>query len=263
MNALNPIPQSRKFPLILIIALFSIAGFYSCDEKEELVSEDIAAYLPLVPGKYITYRLDSMVFTSFGSVTEIHKYQVKHQVDALLTDNIGRPAYRVFYYIRNEAGTSPWQTAGSYFITPLADQVEVIDDNLRVIKLHMPVTDGFSWKGNRYLPANPYNTLYDFNNDDFMDDWDFYYDGLPGSFSHAGFNYDNVLSVEQVDELFNVPITSPSSYASQSRAVEKYSKDIGLVYREFVMWEYQPNTGNPAGPSKTGFGVTMWMIDHN
>ncbi len=31
----------------------------------------------------------------------------------------------------------------------------------------------------------------------------------------------------------------------------------------YEMWEYQPNTGGSGGPYKTGFGITMWMIDHN
>ena len=45
-------------------------------------------------------------------------------------------------------------------------------------------------------------------------------------------------------------------------SVEKYSKTIGLIYRQFILWEYQPNPSGP-DPYNTGFGVTMWMIDHN
>jgi hypothetical protein len=96
-----------------------------------------------------------------------------------------------------------------------------------------------------------------------MGDWEYFYDGQPGSFSYRGNNYANVITVEEIDEAFNVPIVSTSSYAAKTRSVEKYSKNIGLVYREYEIWEYQPNTGNPAGPYKTGFGVTMWMIDRN
>ena len=43
----------------------------------------------------------------------------------------------------------------------------------------------------------------------------------------------DVFTVEQQDETQNVPNTDPTSYASQARSVEKYSKDIGLVYREY------------------------------
>jgi hypothetical protein len=72
-----------------------------------------------------------------------------------------------------------------------------------------------------------------------------------------------VVTVEQIDEAFNVPITNPGFYASRSRAVDRYAKGIGLVYKELELWEHQPNTGGAGGPYKTGFGITMWMIDHN
>ncbi len=243
-----------------------IVTLFSCNKKEEYVSDKLSDYVPLTPGKYITYRLDSMVFTNFGRTTEVHRYQVKNVIDALITDNLGRPSYRVFRYLRDSLGTTPWQPAGTFFITALADQLELIEDNLRFIKLHLPIKDAFSWKGNKYLPSGvnaPYWELFDFNNDDNMESWDYYYDGVPASFSYRSNNYSNVQTVEEADETFNVPITIPTAYAARTRAVEKYSKNIGLVYREYELWEYQPNTGNPAGPFKTGFGITMWMIDHN
>ncbi len=255
-----------RFQSIIRFSLlaFSAIIFFSCNEKEEFTTESINDYIKLTPGKYITYRIDSMVFTNFGRDIEYRKYQVKHVIDAQITDNEGRPAYRVYRYLRDTAGLQPWQAAGSYAITPLADQIELTENNLRFIKLHLPIRSGFTWRGNKYLPDNPYNSAgYNFSNDDNMEDWDFTYNGDPVSFSYRGNNYTDVLTVEQVDEAFNVPITSPTSYAAKSKSVEKYSKNIGMIYREYELWEYQPNTGNPAGPYKTGFGITMWMIDHN
>jgi hypothetical protein len=250
------------------ILAVAIIALFSCNKKEDYVTDKLNDYIPLTSGKYITYRLDSMVFTTFGRVTEIHKYQVKHIIDAQITDNIGRPSYRVNVYIRDSAGLQPWQSAGNtYFITPLTNQVEVIENNLRFIKLHAPVKDAYTWKGNAYLPSDtcggPYCPLYKFSNDDDIQNWDFRYDGNSSSFSYRGINYSNVISIEEANEALNVPIVVPTSYASKTRSVEKYAKNTGLVYREYELWEYQPNTGNPAGPFKTGFGITMWMIDHN
>jgi hypothetical protein len=96
-----------------------------------------------------------------------------------------------------------------------------------------------------------------------MVDWDFYFDGSSSSFSYQGQNYTDVYTVEQADEAINVPITDPTAYAANTRSVERYSKNIGLVYRELELWEYQPNPGGAGGPYKTGFGIKMWMIDHN
>jgi hypothetical protein len=77
-------------------------------ETEEFKTEAIADYMPLAVGKYITYRLDSTVFTNFGRNEEIHKYRVKHVVDAQITDNLGRPSYRILRYLSDSLGHQPW-----------------------------------------------------------------------------------------------------------------------------------------------------------
>ncbi len=250
----------RILPFLLL--LLSATGLFSCTNKtDDFASPAMSDYLPLQPGKYIIYRLDSTVFTNLNRDVEIHKYQVKHQVDAEIADNLGRPSYRVFRYVRDEAGLTPWAPDGSYYITMLNDQTEVIDDNQRVIKLHIPLREGFSWKGNRYLPDNPYGGIYSFSVDDDMKNWDFYYDTFQ-DFSYQGRTYTDVLTVEQVNESTNLPIQPSYTIASKERSVERYSRDIGLVYREYHLWEYQNNSSS-ANPTYTGFGITMWMIEHN
>ncbi len=252
-----------SIPRFGLLALF-VSALFSCNEKEEFTSEALQDYMPLAVGKFISYRLDSMVFTNFGRNTEIHSYQEKHVIDAEITDNLGNTSYRVNVFQRDSAGLQSWQpTTTTYFITPFSDQVEVVYDNLRFISMHLPLKDGYSWKGNKYLSNNPYETLFTFSNDDNMIDWDYYYDGAPSTFSYRGNNYSEVFTVEQADESYNVPITDPNAYAARSRSVEKYSKNTGLIYKQYELWEYQPNPGGPGGPYKTGFGITMWMIDHN
>jgi hypothetical protein len=236
----------------------------ACSNKtEQFESEQITDYTNLAPGKYITYRIDSTVFVDLGRTQEIHSYQQKHEVDALITDNLGRPSYRVFRYIRDSAGLQPWQANGSYYITPLQDQVETIEDNLRTIRLHMPFNEGFSWKGNRYLPIdNSYFPAYNFSNDEGMGNWDFYYHEFSSSFSHRNQVYNDVWAVEIIEEAGNIPVTDPNSYGARNRAIDRYAKNIGLVYRQFDMWEYQPPAQSATG-YYVGFGITMWMIDHN
>ena len=63
---MNPFLMNTKPYHFLIIAFFSLA-FFSCkEEKEELQTESIADYVALSPGKYITYHLDSTVFTQLA-----------------------------------------------------------------------------------------------------------------------------------------------------------------------------------------------------
>jgi len=254
--------------LILVLATFFI---FSCKKKVEVIDDTdyqkerlTELLMPLQAGKYITYRVDSTVFTNFGRTTEIHKYLVKHVVNAAITDNLERPSIRVYTYITDTAATQPWQPNGAYYITLLDDHVEVIEDNLRVVKLHTPVRASNKWKGNSYLGNDPYGSLYNFSNDDAMADWDFYFDGdVQSSVTVQGNSYHDVWTVQEDDELD--PITAPSDYGSVNFAKEMYSKNVGLVYRELTMWEQQPNftPPNTYDPYRVGFGIKMWMVDHN
>jgi hypothetical protein len=245
----------------LLSTLF--VSLYSCtSKKEDYITEPLSDYFPLEVGKYITYRLDSLVFVDFERVPEIHRYQVKHVVDALVTDNLGRPSYRIFRYLRDSAGIENWVPNGSYFITPLDFQIEVVEDNLRFIKLHAPLRESYSWRGNKYLATDPYDLFgFAFSPDNDMWKWDYTYDFSQSPFEWQGYTYDNVYSVEQEDIADRVPIVDWTSYASRVRSVERYSKNIGLIYRDYQLWEYQPDSA--PYPFYIGFGITMWMIDHN
>ena len=264
MNQLHHLMRCSLLSKALIIGFLSLSIFSCKKTTEEFQTEPLTDYFILEVGKYITYRVDSTVFTTFGTVEETHKYQVKHQVDAQVVDNLGRPSFRIFRFIRDSTGTLPWSPDGTYFITPLFDQVEVIEDNRRVIKMHLPVRNGNSWKGNKYLPTNAYNELNTDNSyDNGMEDWDFYFDGEREATTVInGQTYTDVYTIQQADESYNVPITNPTLFALKVFSQEKYSKGIGLVYRNLILWEYQPNPGGP-GPYRVGFGIKMWMIDHN
>jgi hypothetical protein len=249
---------------ISLLALTSLIIFSCSNKTETFVTDKLSDYLPLQTGKYITYRLDSLVFTNFGTVAVTRRYQMRQVVDAQLTDNLGRPSYRVYTFIRDSAGTLPWTASGTYFVTPLSSQIELTEDNLRVIKLHLPIREGYEWNGNSYLSDNPYSSIYVFNNDEDIQSWDFTYDTFEPAASYRGNNYTNVYTVLEQDESGNAtspnpPVTDPAQYGFYTKSLEKYSKDIGLIYRKYVLWEYQTN------PTihYTGFGVTMWMIDHN
>ncbi|HEU5167437.1 MAG TPA: hypothetical protein VFU29_17960 [Chitinophagaceae bacterium] len=244
--------------------LFSIT---SCEkETEEFKTEAIADYLPLAVGKYITYRLDSTVFTNLGRNEELHRYQVKHVVDAQIADNLGRPSYRILRYLRDSLGTQPWVENGTYFITPLTDEAEVIEDNLRYIKLHLPFKLNTDWKGNKYLARDPFGSIATFFNDDDMNAWDYNIENYESTTTIGGKSVNDVYTIFQIDEAGNAPVTNYSIPGYRTLATERYAKNIGLVTRDFIMWEYQPpSPGSPPGilGFKTGFGIKMWMVDHN
>jgi hypothetical protein len=193
--------RALSIRLLILLGLTAVLG--SCKEvKENLQVESVADYVALQPGKYITYRLDSTVFTQQGRSVEIHSYQEKHVIDAQFMDNTGRTSYRVFRYLRDTAGTGGWNAAGTYVITPLANSIEVIEDNMRVVKLITPIKEGNTWKGNRYLGFEPYASRYSFVNDDFMPDWEFTYTSTQDVFTYNQQELTGVVTVLQTDEQY-------------------------------------------------------------
>ncbi len=252
-------------PIVFRILPLLLPAFFLFSCKEEFEDFKVASAedysITLQPGKYITYRLDSLVFTQLGRSEETHSYQERHIVDLKITDNLNRPSYRVYRSLRDLAGTQPWRPSGSYLITPLENSVEVIEDNLRTIKLISPVKEGTTWKGARFFGTEPYASLYNFSNDDNIADWDFTIDSENETIVLNSKTINNVVSLTAIDESLNVPITDARSYASKTLLQEKFAKGIGLIFQEYILWEYQPNLNGT--PYKTGFGVKRSMIDHN
>lgn len=348
----------RAFCSFLPITILLCFLFVGCKQEVEEFKTDLPSdYIPLQVGKYITYRIDSTVFTQAGRAEETHSYLEKNLVEAQVTDNMGRTSYRIFRYLSDISGQGAWIAGGSYLITPLEHSVEVVENNMRSIKLVSPIQQDATWRGNRYIIDEPYFPLYDFTSPDnkYPSDWNFIMKEINGSLVLNNTPVNNVVSVVLVDEknlpdtltatstalnipstanlsfwvkgtatdtvrlnaapgtdsvvrlniynatdrvltLNNIPIPinfsrsyqwlnkwgyplvktrinnrdttiardtlySDLPYGIKSYGVDKYSKNIGLVYQELALWEYQPNPGGT--PYKIGFAIKRSMVSHN
>lgn len=244
----------RKIFLLTIIITATI--FSACKKSsEELQVPPVGDYYPLAVGKYVTYNLDSTIFINFGTKDTVIKYQVKHQVDALITDNLGRPAYRIIRYIRKTAANA-WVPDNTFMAVPTEFAVEFVENNMRFLKMKAPVRNGFAWKGNTYIDTYSLNS-----NVKYLDDWDYTYDSLNTKITLGALTVDSTLKIAQRDEVIGNP-ADLNSYSEINYGAEKYGKGIGLVYRNFLHIEYQPPRPGVGG-YKQGYGVTMTMIDHN
>jgi len=248
-----------------VLSLLAILIIYACNKQNPGINTaPLSDYMPMQIGKYVHYRLDSIRFVDFGQRDTIVSYDAKDVVDGELTDNTGRQTFRVIRYLRDVASTNENDYIASltYFVTPTRESIEVQEDNLKFQKLKLPVNNGYSWHGNAFLPATPYYQLYQFSNDEDINVWDYTYSNVNEPVTINGNDYDSTATVVQVADSSNVPIEFPDGLAYRNYWTEVYAKNIGLIYKEVVMWEYQPpNSGNPG--FRSGFGLTMSIIDHN
>ncbi|HEY4154048.1 MAG TPA: hypothetical protein VGM24_01425 [Puia sp.] len=239
--------------LVFLISLTALI-FSGCNKKNPLKTDIPADYYPIQVGKYIIYRMDSLKFINIGSQDTTISYLAKEVVEDSLTDNLGRPSYRVVRYLSDTTGTQPWEPSVAYLVTPTSQSVEVVDNNLRFIKLVTPVQDYISWKGNVYIDTKSVNSQVPY-----MDDWNYTYANTGQPYDVLEGTIPETVIVNEENETSGIE----GSYSQTIISVEVYGKGIGPIYKNFLHSEYQaPNLSNPAGTT-IGYGLTFNMVSHN
>ncbi|UEG50214.1 hypothetical protein LK994_01835 [Ferruginibacter lapsinanis] len=239
-----------------LIGIVTTVFFSSCTKTDTFSSADLNEYNPTIVGKYIVYNLDSTKFINFGTKDTVIKYQVKFQVDAAITDNLNRPAYRVFRYIRKTAADS-WQPDNSFLMVNTTSSLEFVENNMRFIKLKQPIRSDFSWKGNVFIDTYSADSEVKY-----LDDWEYTYENINEPLTLGAITLDSTITVNQRNEIVGDP-SNVLSYSELNIGVEKYAKNIGLVYKNFLHREYQPPTTIGGTGYALGYGITLTMIDHN
>lgn len=232
--------KKRKYLLFPAVLLAVCALPFCKKQTESYQAVPAADYYPVQVGKYIQYRLDSVVFTDYDQVREIHSYQVKDIVDAEITDNLGRPGFRIRRMMRDAAGTTAWQDNATFMVTILPGSVEYVADNLRFIKLVSPVRNDYYWPGNSYIFTGSGENSSSTSESEYayMYDWNYTYANVGQPYTVNNTTIDNTITVLQQDQSTGDPLLYPTSYADSTYSVEVYGKDIGLIYKDFLHWEY-------------------------
>jgi hypothetical protein len=247
--------------LVLVAMYFFTA---SCSEKMTTFDTPaLAEYFPLQVGKYITYRLDSTVLTQFGRDTVVRSYRARDMVDAQITDGEGRPSYRIIRSLSNLTGTSPFVPSSTFMATPeKTDWIEVVEDNLRFMKLRFPIIEAFEWKGNSFIDVTSLNSQYRY-----LADWTYAYQNVGQPATINGKTYPNTITVLQRDEVVPPGPFNPQFFKQYDYSIEIYALGIGLVYKNFDHKVWQPPTPPPdARPGyweDGSFRLVLSALDNN
>jgi hypothetical protein len=257
--------MKRSFGLLYwlpcLLVLLALGG---CEkEKDNRVYDAPATFFPSQIGKYIRYQLDSTRIVNFGQDKEVVSYQAKDVVEGTSTDLLGRPCLRVVRYLRplNSTNEQDWVTNISYEIIPGDNYVEVYENNLRFVKMQGPVKDGRSWIGNGYLPDEPFSK-YEFSAAMNIKSWEYAFEEVNASEEFNSKTYDSTVTITQIDDSSNIPVDNPFKPGQRLKWVEKYAKNIGLIYKDVIILEYQPETSSEDAYT-TGFGIRLTILDHN
>jgi len=261
--------------LCALIALIATIVITSCKKTTYTYPDSPMTnyFAPLQLGKYVIFRLDSLNFYYYGQLDTLTHYLAKDSVEEATTDLLGRPSWKVVRYLSDTQGTA-WTPTESYLVTPTRTTLEMVEDNLRYIKLAFPMDEGYSWTGSTYLPYAPYQDYFDFSDDSHLNvqRWNYTYQNVNKPYTVGNKVYDSTTTVLLVSDSINVVYDSTNapvivvdtSFASRTYWTETYAKNIGLIYRHTEIWEYQPPTPNGTQVGyKIGFEVTFNLVDHN
>jgi hypothetical protein len=237
----------------------------SCNKSETLETGTINDYFPIAVGKYQIFKLDSFVYVNFGQTKERRTHIIKDTVDAAIADNLGRPSFRVRRLFRNEADTMQWVDQMTYLVTPTRTSLEVVEENLRVIKLQLPVWEFVTWNGNRYLPDDIYPE-FGFNSTTHsrLSGWEYSYENVDMPMTVNGLKYDSTVTVtSSVNDSIGFPPTALTVPAFKTVWLETFARGVGLVSRHISLEEFQPRSSSYPSGYYSGFEVKQVMMRHN
>lgn len=188
----------------------------SCKKDKVELPPDVGYdYAPVTIGKYVIYDVDSIVYDDFKKDTTEFKYRIKEKLEENITDAEGRAALKLVRYIKLYNPTVsydniPWKIKDVWTCVRTKTTYEVVEEDIRFTKLVFPVVTDKTWNGNAY---NTSSAL----------DYKYKYTDMPETIN--GIAFDNVLFVEQKDDKLKNVI-------HREYYIEKYVKNIGLIYRE-------------------------------
>lgn len=186
-----------------------------CKKKTEEAPDLGYDYAPEFIGKYIVYDVDSVIYDDNDGDTTYYKYRIKEKYEEAFTDNEGRPAIKLVRYVKNYSPTvsydnMAWTIKDVWMANKTKTTYEVVEEDVRFVKLSFPIKEDAEWNGN----AQNTNS-----------EWLYSYKYFDQKEMINNTTFDNVLYVEQKDD-------KNKNNIHREFYIEKYAKQVGLVYKE-------------------------------
>ncbi|OWY24180.1 hypothetical protein C7N43_05505 [Sphingobacteriales bacterium UPWRP_1] len=235
--------------VMLIAALFTGLTVWSgCSSETEDLNLDYGyAYFPIDSGYWITYEVDSVLYSTFltQGVDTVHA-EVKELFSTPFTDNEGRQAITIERYTRY-SDTIAWENIipTVWYAVKDSQQAERMEGELRFQNMVFPVLDGLKWYGNAHINTNQDNTTN-------YAGWQYQYQQTGTPQTVNGFTFNQTTTVLQNDY---------EDLVTKIYSREVYARNVGMIEKE--RWILQLGSNDITSPlpwpqrAQRGFIVTM------
>ncbi len=138
--------EMRK--ILLIISLIGLG--IACKKSTPGETLDIGyAYFPIDTGLTWIYQVDSISYNDNTQSIDTFRFFLMERISGQVDDQLYKNHQIVERYVRkNDSDT--WQARANSYILKTANNVQVVDENIRIVKLIFPLGNVQSWNGNMY-----------------------------------------------------------------------------------------------------------------
>ncbi len=189
------------------------------------------SYVNTTVGSYNVYKVEEIVYNDFNNTVDTLRYTLKELNESVFKDNLGRNSIRLERYKLNEK--SQWAYWNTWFSTTDNFTMERVEENKRLVKLSLPLSDDAVWNINAYNSDNSITAYYDF---------------IHKPYKLDTFSFDSAIAVKS--ETIN-------SFIRQRQYYEVYANKIGLVYKNIVYIDL-----DITGTQKRGYKIKQQLIQH-
>ena len=246
-----------------IFFLFSILiVFNACKDKQVLDDTDITygyEYFPLQIGNEWIYRVDSITYDPAQSGGTISANQntvyVKEVVVDTFFDELGRLSHRIERFEKPFLDTT-WALRDVWSALRDARVAERFEENVRLVKMGFPLRFGDLFDPAVHLAEDATFPVAGEQIEIFKA-WEAEVLAVDEPATIGDFSFEKVTTIQLADE---------ENLLEKRYGLEKYAKDIGLIYKELEIYDTQRiDMENAPWEEKAekGFKVVVTLLDYN
>lgn len=204
---------TKGWHILLVLVIFA-----GCKDKNSDPVDLGHDFFPVNPGTWVEYDVDSIVHDPFNQRIDTFEFFVREVIESEFTDLEGRTSQRIERFKR-ESDTMPWRLTDVWTAIRTSTTAERVEENERFIKLAFPVGLNDRWDGNAF---------------NLKSEEEYEYTEVDVSALVNGLTYSQSLTVLQFDN---------SNLIEREFGLEKYARDIGMIYKEFTILDLQRDSG--------------------
>lgn len=250
MNKAISIVSTFLFPIVLMWMLPSCKPS-TIDPIDVFEGKN---FYPIEVGKFVEYKVDSTIYDDFTGLVYIRTSYIKEIIDTAFTDLQGRKNNYVIRYYKSHIDSN-YEFRNVFYVNNNESTIEVVDGNLRFVKLIFPITFKGSWEGNKYISST--NTS-DPNN--WYLNWLYKYENFDKPLQLDSLQFAKTVTVLQNNFQDGDTSGANTLFADFSYSREQYARNIGLVAKDIAKINKDQAISNG---KRKGFIVKMQAIAHN